>query len=39
MQKDVKIDLEFINDANHIFNEHHFDLLKVIKSYLDHICC
>ena len=35
MQKDVKIDLEFVNDANHIFKNHYDDLLNVIKKYLD----
>ena len=35
MQKDVKIDLEFVNEANHIFKDHHEDLIKVIKKYLD----
>ena len=35
MQKDVKIDLEFVNEANHIFKDHHEDLIKIIKKYLD----
>ena len=35
IQKNVKIDLEFINEANHIFNTHHEELMSVVKKYLD----
>ena len=35
IQKDVKIDLEFVNEANHIFSDHHDDLMKIVRNYLD----
>ena len=35
IQKDVKIELEFVNEANHIFNKHHEQLMNVVKKYLD----
>ena len=34
-QKDVKIDIDFINDANHNFTNHLDDLMDVIKKYLN----
>ena len=35
IQKDVEIDLEFVNEADHIFNRHHDELMDVIRAYLD----
>ena len=34
-QKDVKIDIDFINDANHNFTNHLDDLMDVVKKYLN----
>ena len=33
----VKIELEFVDDANHIFSNHHEELINKIKSYLDNL--
>ena len=32
---DVKIDIDFINDANHNFTNHLDDLMNVVKQYLN----
>ena len=34
-QKDVKIDIDFISDANHNFTNHLDNLMEVIKKYLN----
>ena len=37
IQKNVKIDLEFVDEANHIFSNHHDELINRIKKYLDNL--
>ena len=34
-QKDIKIDLDFINNANHNFSNHLDELMIAVKKYLD----
>jgi hypothetical protein len=37
IQKGIKIELEFIKEANHMFSNHNDDLINAIKKYLNNI--
>ena len=37
IQKGIKIELEFIKEANHMFSNHNDDLINAIKKYLNNV--
>ena len=37
IQKGIKIDVEFIKEANHMFSNHNDELVSSIKKYLNNI--